>query len=79
MKKELGFANLLVGVGAVLSITPLVVMVLSLTSKTHDKVGSLVNILWSLTTGVVMLPLGLALFLGGLGIMFLKKKAAAGK
>jgi|GEM_PF-5455551 len=75
MKNPNGFAKVLVGVGALLWIAPLISMIIIITQNiSHDRIQNIIVVLWALSTGIALIPLGLALFLGGLGILTLRNR-----
>jgi len=71
------FARLLVGVGALLWIVPLSYMIymLAQNQQVSSPLAQLSGLLWTLVVAIAMLPLGLAMFFGGLGYLVLKKKS----
>jgi hypothetical protein len=78
MKISRRFAKTVTGVGLLLTIVPLVVMASTLAKySAHTVAANLAQlglIAWSLIVGITMLPLGLAMFIGGYSVLMLQKK-----
>lgn len=72
------FSRLLVGVGALLWIVPLTIMIVTLVKAdyTSAPIVQLAGFMWCLVVAYAMLPLGLGMFLTGLGFLALKKRAS---
>lgn len=75
MKNPIGFAKILIGIGAVLWMIPFAIIIAVMTCYTTQdlRINALLT-LWAFSAGIILMPLGLALFLGGFGIMTLRSR-----
>lgn len=68
-------ANMLTGVGILLTVVPLGMCVVSyITSADVPPLQALMALGWAFFVTIALLPLGLALFVGGLGWMVILKR-----